>query len=704
MPPPKSTTLPRAAKTLSTSLTEPESDRFDDDDVVQQQQPPRLPRERHRTVSDVISRDNSKQKDPSRRSTWFRLRNQQDPIVPPLDDELNGADRPVSASHTIELSGEALAHFNALQKAQQDGSPPPIPSDGAPLTSPVTPVAAPSAESVASPEPASPSAAVPGQRHRTSSAKSKRSLFSSVFSNASTAANEEDMVVIGWEPTQPNDQNADPTVYPDPLPPQSASSSAASTLRNRHKSSGSVDISSPNMQPSSSYSSFAGMQSTEIGDSQITEDSFVRKQIQSKLYCPRNRSLLKKDQEIHKLFKSLPESEIWIEDYPCALQKNILIQGKLYLTPRHVCFKANIFGFLTVIVVPFLEITKIGKKATAVIIPNAIQIETEKTQLIFTSFLSRDQCFSYIEQLWRMNLDSDGIPPLPPSSAEFFSDATAADNYKEDDDLLDEDDEYDDEHDHDDDDYDEEDDLHGYEEDDEFYDADFVQPRWGTPPQRRDEVATREAGLAFSISPPKYNQPPSILVKPPKADYNDSDDLTTDPQDLKLLPRRPKRRVEPLDDPGSYSAPENVREANLVDRARGWIANTVNRQPNTTTASSSLQRPIQPVITPQRGPAPPASTRTSSNTPRSRASGGRSATVLPAEQQDRQIQLPKRSAPLIPALQKQNELMLVVLILCIALCVFMAAASTLVLWRVRGIVLKMERIWAFGRAAGVAAG
>ncbi|KAI8812621.1 hypothetical protein BJ742DRAFT_26649 [Cladochytrium replicatum] len=700
---PTTSSLPRPAKSLSTKLNEPDSDRIDDEDAIQQLQS-RLPHERHRTVSAIISRDVTNQMDPSRRSEWFRSRTMQDPIVTALDDELNGADRPVSASHSIELSGEALKQFNTLQKSQQNRLPSPIPSGGTALTFPLTSLAAPSAESVASPESASPAVAVPGQRYRTSSAKSKRSLFSSVFSNASTTANEEDMVIIGWENTQLIDQNVDPTPYPDPHHARSASSNAASTLRNRHKSSGSVDLSSPNMQPSSSYSSFGGMQSTETGESQITVDSFVRKQIQSKLHCPRNQSLLKKDQEIYKLFKSLPESEIWIEDYPCALQKNILIQGKLYLTPRHICFKANIFGFLTVIVIPFMEITKIGKKATAVIIPNAIQIETEKTQLLFTSFLSRDQCFSYIEQLWRMNLDSDGIPPLPPSSAEFFSDVTAADNDddEEDDDIL-EDEDDDDQEEQDDDDFYEDDDLHDYEEDDEYYAADVVQPQWNTPPQRSDDI--REAALAYSKSPPKHAQPPSILVKPLKADYNDSDDPTTHPQDMTLSPRRPKRRVQPWDDPGSYSAHENVREVSVVDRARWWIADTVNRQLNATTASSALQRPIQPVVTPQRVPLPPSAVRTpSSGAPRSRAVRSGTRSQAQAERQERQTQVPKRSAAAPPALQKQNELMLVVLILCIALCVFMAATSTLVLWRVRGMVSKMERIWAFRRAAGVASG
>jgi len=34
-------------------------------------------------------------------------------------------------------------------------------------------------------------------------------------------------------------------------------------------------------------------------------------------------------------------------DYGCALQRDILIQGRLYISENHVCFHANIFGWVT---------------------------------------------------------------------------------------------------------------------------------------------------------------------------------------------------------------------------------------------------------------------------------------------------------------------------------------------------------------------
>lgn len=73
----------------------------------------------------------------------------------------------------------------------------------------------------------------------------------------------------------------------------------------------------------------------------------------------------KKNEEFHALFKSVPVSDMLIQgkfvyrnqmtmntdlsiiDYKCALQKDILLQGHLYVSEHHVCFKSNIFGWVT---------------------------------------------------------------------------------------------------------------------------------------------------------------------------------------------------------------------------------------------------------------------------------------------------------------------------------------------------------------------
>lgn len=39
-------------------------------------------------------------------------------------------------------------------------------------------------------------------------------------------------------------------------------------------------------------------------------------------------------------------ADVWA-DFGCALQKEILVQGRLYVSEHHLCFYANIFGWVT---------------------------------------------------------------------------------------------------------------------------------------------------------------------------------------------------------------------------------------------------------------------------------------------------------------------------------------------------------------------
>jgi len=43
----------------------------------------------------------------------------------------------------------------------------------------------------------------------------------------------------------------------------------------------------------------------------------------------------------------LINSLFFIIDYGCALQREILIQGRIYISENHICFHANIFGWIT---------------------------------------------------------------------------------------------------------------------------------------------------------------------------------------------------------------------------------------------------------------------------------------------------------------------------------------------------------------------
>ncbi|XP_055481015.1 protein Aster-C isoform X2 [Psammomys obesus] len=88
-------------------------------------------------------------------------------------------------------------------------------------------------------------------------------------------------------------------------------------------------------------------------------------------------------------------------DYACALQKDILLQGRLYLSENWLCFHSNIFRWETTISIALKNITFMTKEKTARLIPNAIQIITEGEKFFFTSFGARDRSYLSIFRLWQ---------------------------------------------------------------------------------------------------------------------------------------------------------------------------------------------------------------------------------------------------------------------------------------------------------------
>jgi len=97
-----------------------------------------------------------------------------------------------------------------------------------------------------------------------------------------------------------------------------------------------------------------------------------------------------------------------ISDYSCALQREILVQGRMYVSQGHVSFHANIFGWETQTIIRLKDITSITKEKTALVIPNAIQVGVKGgDKYFFTSFVTRDATFLMLFKLWQMSLLED---------------------------------------------------------------------------------------------------------------------------------------------------------------------------------------------------------------------------------------------------------------------------------------------------------
>ncbi|RWR87420.1 protein VASCULAR ASSOCIATED DEATH 1, chloroplastic isoform X2 [Cinnamomum micranthum f. kanehirae] len=106
-----------------------------------------------------------------------------------------------------------------------------------------------------------------------------------------------------------------------------------------------------------------------------------------------------RSEECRQLFH-LPPEEVLVQDFNCALQENILLQGHMYLFVHHICFYSNIFGFETRKIIPLHEITCVRKAKTVAIFHNAIEIVAGEKKHFFTSFLSRDEAYRLIVDGW----------------------------------------------------------------------------------------------------------------------------------------------------------------------------------------------------------------------------------------------------------------------------------------------------------------
>ncbi|XP_029304551.1 protein Aster-B-like isoform X2 [Cottoperca gobio] len=108
-----------------------------------------------------------------------------------------------------------------------------------------------------------------------------------------------------------------------------------------------------------------------------------------------------RNEDFRKLFKQLPDTERLIVDYSCALQRDILLQGRLYLSENWICFYSNIFRWETLLMVRLKDICFMTKEKTARLIPNAIQLCTDNEKHFFSSFGARDRTYMMMFRLWQ---------------------------------------------------------------------------------------------------------------------------------------------------------------------------------------------------------------------------------------------------------------------------------------------------------------
>ena len=111
----------------------------------------------------------------------------------------------------------------------------------------------------------------------------------------------------------------------------------------------------------------------------------------------------KRNRDFHQLFRSVPEDDYLIEDYSCALQRDIILAGRMYISEGHICFSSNILGWVTTLIISFDEIVSVEKENTVMVLPNAIAIQTLHARQTFRSLLSREGTYDLIIGIWKIN-------------------------------------------------------------------------------------------------------------------------------------------------------------------------------------------------------------------------------------------------------------------------------------------------------------
>ncbi|KAJ8285252.1 hypothetical protein GJAV_G00024670 [Gymnothorax javanicus] len=129
----------------------------------------------------------------------------------------------------------------------------------------------------------------------------------------------------------------------------------------------------------------------------------------------------KTNAQYHKIFTDISKDELLRHSYTCALQKDILYQGKMFVSDNWICFHSKVFGKDTKIAIPVLSVTLIKKTKTAILVPNALVVATTNERHVFVSFLSRDATYKVLRSVcFHLEGMSTGSSPTPSSAENSF--------------------------------------------------------------------------------------------------------------------------------------------------------------------------------------------------------------------------------------------------------------------------------------------
>ncbi|KAL3054990.1 hypothetical protein OYC64_017832 [Pagothenia borchgrevinki] len=150
-----------------------------------------------------------------------------------------------------------------------------------------------------------------------------------------------------------------------------------------------------------------------------------------------NISFLKHNKTFHKMFPDIPEMENLTHTFSCALQKEVLYHGKLYVSENYVCFHSSVLLKDTKVVIPASSVCGIKNHNSGL---SMLSIQTaDGDKCTFVSLRNREMCYQLLQTVCSQEQDKNlnGSPHV--SSADNEADHDVASGYSSLEDSIDHD-------------------------------------------------------------------------------------------------------------------------------------------------------------------------------------------------------------------------------------------------------------------------
>ncbi|KAM4709570.1 GRAM domain-containing protein 2B-like isoform 1-T1 [Discoglossus pictus] len=108
-------------------------------------------------------------------------------------------------------------------------------------------------------------------------------------------------------------------------------------------------------------------------------------------------NLPKHNVTFHKIFRDVPEDEELKDSFQCALQKEVLYQGRLYISSNFLGFYCSMLRKEIKVLIRVSSVILVKKANTALLVPNALSVRTtEGEKYLFGSLRNREMCYQVV--------------------------------------------------------------------------------------------------------------------------------------------------------------------------------------------------------------------------------------------------------------------------------------------------------------------